>query len=119
MPKPSKARVKNQKAVEIPAIFAPVSTAFAGNQQVALDKGWGAGNVVLKVKGKIFAMLVSGRLVAKLPRQRVNELVAAGQGERFEPRPGREMKEWISVEPGKAPWVELARQAYHFLDGSK
>ena len=37
------------------------------------------GSAGLKVHGKIFAMLVRGRLVAKLPRTRVDALVLAGR----------------------------------------
>jgi hypothetical protein len=54
----------------------------------------GFGSSALKVQGKIFAMLVRGRLVVKLPRQRVDALVASGGGERYDPRrDGRLMKE--------------------------
>jgi hypothetical protein len=28
------------------------------------------------------------------------------------------MKEWIAVEPGTGDWVELAVEAYRFVDGS-
>ena len=38
------------------------------------------GSTSLKTNGKIFAMLVKGRLVVKLDRKRVDELVAAGRG---------------------------------------
>ncbi|MGH2409571.1 MAG: hypothetical protein ACRDGS_04280, partial [Chloroflexota bacterium] len=54
------------------------------------------GSTELKVKGKIFAMLSQGRLVVKIPRTRVDALVASGDGERFDPRrDGRLMKEWV------------------------
>ena len=49
--------------------------------------------------GKIFAMLVKGRLVVKLDRKRVDELVAAGEGEPFDPGHGRIQKEWIALDP--------------------
>jgi len=44
---------------------------------------------VLSVNGKIFAMLVRGKLVVKLPKQRVDELVAARVGTYFDPGHGR------------------------------
>ena len=40
----------------------------------------GFGSSALKVNNKIFAMLVGGKLVVKLPRQRVDALIAAGEG---------------------------------------
>jgi hypothetical protein len=66
-----------KKPAEVPAPFAPVVAAFARTRDVTLERGWGAGNLVLKVGGKIFVMLHKGTLVAKLPRERVGALVAA------------------------------------------
>ena len=78
-------------------------------------QGFGASE--LKVHGKIFAMLVRGQLVVKLPRARVDALVAAAQGERFDPRhDGRLMKEWLVVAPASAEgWLPLAREALAFV----
>lgn len=71
----------------------------------------------LKVGGRIFAMLSGGRLVVKLPRARVDALVAAGEGERFDPRrDGRLMREWLSVDPAaEARWLPLATEALAFV----
>jgi hypothetical protein len=35
----------------------------------------------------------------KLPRERVDELVEAGAGHRFDPGRGRLMKEWVALTP--------------------
>jgi hypothetical protein len=35
----------------------------------------------------------------KLPRERVDELVEAGAGHRFDPGHGRLMKEWVALRP--------------------
>jgi hypothetical protein len=51
------------------------------------------------VNGRIFAMLTRGRLVAKLPRARMDTLVGAGCGERVDANRGRPMKEWLTVDP--------------------
>jgi len=71
----------------------------------------------LTIRGKIFAMLTSkGQFVVKLPRERVDELVASGRGERWGPGTGRIMKEWLSVEPAFAEeWLPLAREAREFV----
>jgi TfoX/Sxy family transcriptional regulator of competence genes len=81
----------------------------------------GFGSSALQIGGKIFAMLSNGRLVVKLPRQRVNALVAAGAGERFDPRhDGRLMKEWLSVGPTAAErWLPLAREAMEFVASTR
>jgi len=69
----------------------------------------------LKVGAKIFAMIVKDTLVVKLPRPRVDELVDAEIGVRFEPSPGRVMKEWLSVAGERSRWPGLAREAYVFV----
>ncbi len=75
------------------------------------------GSSGLKIHNKIFAMLVRGRLVVKLPKPRVDALVAAGEGERFDPRhDGRLMKEWVTLEPmSEEDWLPLAREAMEFV----
>jgi len=98
--------------------FAPVIQAFADERGVSSGKMFGS--VGLKVNGKVFAMCVKGRLVAKLPKARVDELVASGGGEYFDPGHGRTMKEWVAVSGAPSPrveWVELAREAHAFVKG--
>jgi hypothetical protein len=74
------------------------------------------GSDALKIGDKTFAMLVKGRLVVKLPRRRVDELIMAGAGERFDPGHGRLMKEWLAVPPGP-DWRTLADEAFAFVKG--
>jgi hypothetical protein len=70
----------------------------------------------LRVDGKIFAMLVRGELVTKLPRARVDELVRGGAGRQFDPGRGRLMKEWFVLESTSIPWLDLAREARRFVE---
>lgn len=92
---------------------------FLGDREVE-QSGRGFGSDALKVRGKIFAMLSSRRLVVKLPRERVDALVASGDGERFDPRrDGRVMKEWLALVPtSRLDWPPLAREARAFVAGS-
>ncbi|MBS2963186.1 hypothetical protein KGA66_09025 [Actinocrinis puniceicyclus] len=70
----------------------------------------------LKTGGKIFAMLVRGSLVLKLPRGRVDALVDAGEGTRFDPRGGRPMTEWLVLDPGSTlDWSPLADEAMQYV----
>jgi hypothetical protein len=86
--------------------------------EVGGGKGFGSG--ALKVKGKIFAMISSrDQVVVKLPTARVDELVASGKGKRFEPRPGRMMKEWVILPEDGANWVELVKEACAFVRRAK
>ena len=48
----------------------------------------GFGSSALKINNKTFAMFVKGKLVVKLPRQRVDALMASGEGHRFDPGHG-------------------------------
>jgi len=76
--------------------FAKVVEAFSHDRDVTIGGGKGFGSGALKVKGTIFAMMSSkNEFVVKLSKDRVDALVASGTGKRFEPRPGRFMKEWI------------------------
>ena len=77
----------------------------------------GFGSSALKVHNKIFAMLIEGKLVIKLPKHRVDALIASGAGERFDPRhDGRLMKEWVTVEPTfEEGWLDLSREAMEFV----
>jgi hypothetical protein len=81
--------------------------------------GSGFGRSALRYRRKIFAMLVRGRLVVKLPGPRVDELVAAGHGERFDANKGTPMKEWLSLDPdSELAWSPLAREALDFARGT-
>lgn len=73
------------------------------------------GSTGLRVNGKIFAMMARGALVVKLPRSRVDALVAAGDGERFDPGHGRIMKEWFVVTNQSVRWRNLATEAFEFV----
>ena len=77
--------------------------------------GSGFGRSALRFQGKIFAMLVRGRLVVKLPAPRVDALVEAGDGVRFDANKGTPMREWLSLDPGSGQdWLALAREALDF-----
>jgi hypothetical protein len=77
--------------------------------------GGGFGRSALRYQEKIFAMLVRGRLVVKLPADRVDALIAAGDGIRFDANKGTPMREWFSLDPeSPLPWVPLAAEALDF-----
>lgn len=95
--------------------FRPLLEAFQRDPGVSQGSMFGAPG--LKVGGKVFAMLVKGKLVVKLRKERVAALVAAGEGEHFDPGHGRLMKEWVAVGSGaKAGWLGLAKEAREFVE---
>jgi hypothetical protein len=80
--------------------------------------GKGFGSSALKLDGRIFAMFTAkGQFVAKLSRARVDELVARGQGQYFDPGHGRRMKDWFAAAPDNVRWLPLAREAYVHAKG--
>ncbi|HET6176079.1 MAG TPA: hypothetical protein VFE61_04045 [Candidatus Sulfotelmatobacter sp.] len=98
--------------------FAKVIAVFSKDRAVTIGGGKGFGNGALKAEGKIFAMIAANnQFVVKLSKDRVNALVASGTGQRFEPRPGRPMKEWLVVTGKNSEWLQLAKEAREFVIG--
>ena len=82
--------------------------------------GSGFGRSALRWEKKIFAMLVRGRLVVKLPAPRVDALVSGGDGVRFVANKGTPMKEWFSLDPeSELAWLPLAREALDFAQAGR
>lgn len=80
--------------------------------------GRGFGSSALRYHGKIFAMHVRGELVVKLPRARVDALIADGAGVRFDANKGTPMKEWFRLAAASPlDWSALAREALDFARG--
>jgi TfoX N-terminal domain len=100
------------------ARFAALVAHFAGRPKVAPPRSGRRrfGSSALTVNGSIFAMVQDGRLVVKLPRERVAALIADGTGQPFSAGKGRPMKEWVAVpEPDAATWRDLAEEALAFV----
>ena len=98
-------------------IWRPVAKAELAQHGVSAGTGFGQ-NEGLRVGGKIFAMLVRGELVVKLPRDRVDDLVEAGVATRFDAGKGRPMREWASVGPDASRrWRRLVEEARAFVGG--
>jgi hypothetical protein len=74
------------------------------------------GSSALRVNGSIFAMIAGGRLVVKLPRDRVETLISTGVGMPFDAGKGRAMKEWLTVTADdEQSWLAMAREALEFV----
>jgi hypothetical protein len=99
-------------------LWEPIAKDQLAKRGVTAGTGFGT-NEGLRVSGKIFAMLVGGELVVKLPKDRVDALVDAGTAERFDAGKGRPMKEWASVPPSSSRrWKALVEEAMGFVGGS-
>ena len=63
-------------------LFGRLTTRFISEPTVSQGTGFGS-SPGLRVRSKIFAMLAGDALVVKLPKDRVDQLVAAGVAARF------------------------------------
>jgi hypothetical protein len=98
-------------------LWEPIAKHQLTGRDVTTGTGFGT-NEGLRVSGKIFAMLVRGELVVKLPKDRVDALVETGAARRFDAGKGRPMKEWASVPPSASRrWKGLVEEARVFVGG--
>lgn len=96
--------------------FAALVETFATVPGVQLPDGRRRfGSAALKAGGSIFAMLTDDRLVVKLPAERVESLIASGDGAAFDASKGRPMKEWLTVVDDD-DWVPLAQEALEYAE---
>jgi hypothetical protein len=100
--------------------YEDVVDALLGEDNVTPPRGGGGfGRSALKYRRSIFAMFVRGRLVVKLPAERVSELVESEAGVPFDANKGVPMKEWFSLDPASnLDWLTLAREALAFARAS-
>lgn len=91
----------------------------ASSPAVQIGEGKGFGSTgQLKADGKIFAMLVRGELVLKLPSDRVDTLVDSADGRRFDAGKGKPMREWLALSAtSRKSWLDLATEAMAFVGG--
>lgn len=114
--KTGKAPLKSAGSVLDPRL-AVLAKEYAKEPRVSVGKLFAS--VGLRVDGKIFAMVVRGQLVVKLPKARVDELVAKKAGRYFQIGPARVMKEWLSMTASKPDALTLGREAFHFVGGDR
>jgi hypothetical protein len=101
------------------SLFSDLVEIYRRRPDVTTGTGFGS-NPGLRVGGRIFAMLVRGALVVKLPAARVNELIASGVGEPFDAGKGRPMREWVAVpERWVNDWAAMIEEAFAFGTGRR
>lgn len=87
----------------------------AGDERI--EEGTIMSSGCLRVSGEFLAMPhhKGAGLVVKLPRQRVDELIAAGEGSSFAPA-GKIFKEWLLVDTlDEASWRGLLAEGIAFV----
>jgi hypothetical protein len=98
------------------ALFESLCEEYAAVNGVTVPEGGsGFGSNAIKINKSIFAMLVSDRLVVKLPASRVAELISSGAGLPFDAGKGRPMKEWVALRVDDEACRELVAEAIAFV----
>ena len=99
-------------------LFNSFTKSFVSDPKISQSKMFGSPG--LKINGKVFAFLMKGKLILKLPKEKVDELIAANEGKPFghifAPNNFRPMKEWVEVlSDDEKVWLKLARKARDFV----
>jgi TfoX/Sxy family transcriptional regulator of competence genes len=90
--------------------------ALLGDASITQKKMFGT--MALCVGGKVFMFPWRGALVVKIPAAQVDELIAAGHAELFDPGHGRTSATWAAVfADASEQWPHLAEQARSFVAG--
>ena len=98
------------------ALLAEVLTTRPGVGPPAAGGQQGSGPAALTIHGSVFAVVVGGALLLKLPRHRVEGLVAAGTGLPFAAANGTPMREWVALDHGTPESdLALAEEAMAFV----
>ena len=101
----------------VQAGFRDLVKALADRSGVTLGSGRrGFGSEALMVDGRIFAMVSRGRLVLKLPGDRVVALLAEGVGAPFDAGKRTPRNQWVMLdERTEGRWLALAQEAAGFV----
>jgi hypothetical protein len=98
-------------------LFSALCAEYSGVTGMGVPEpgGRGFGSDALKINKRIFAMLSGGRLVVKLPRTRVTELIETGRGKPFDSGKGTPMREWVILSGDEAECRALVVEAQAFV----
>jgi hypothetical protein len=96
-------------------VWAGIAEAELARAGVTAGTGFGKSEG-LRISSKIYAMFIQEELVVKLPKVRVDELVATRGARNFDPGHGRLMKEWaVSPTAAAQDWPGLVSEARTYV----
>lgn len=101
------------------SLYAVIVETLLKNPKVSQSQNKGFGSSALWANGRIFMTLSrKGDLVAKLPKERVKQLVELGEEKQWDPRGnGRLMKEWVVIKTkNNARLLSIAKEALEFAN---
>jgi hypothetical protein len=103
----------------IPERFENLRQRFTARPLVTEGTGF-ARSGGLRVGGRIFVIFGEHEITVKLPKARVDDLVAQNVGRLFDPGHGRLMRQWLTVPASHADaWEVLAEEAFAFVGGER
>ena len=98
-------------------VFLEVKEYFGNVEDVVVSSGSGAQG--LKYNKKMFAMFYKGGLIVKLSKDRVDQLIASGDGESHDPGTGKPMKDRVLIPfTTKDSWIAYCNESKLFVSKS-
>lgn len=99
----------------MPDIYDELKHHFRSVDGVTVNEGRGSQGI--KFGKKMFVMFYKGQLLVSLPAERVDEIVAAGEGLPFDPGTGTVMKNRVLIpDTRKESWVEICEESLRLFD---
>jgi TfoX/Sxy family transcriptional regulator of competence genes len=96
-------------------LFDDLTAHYLGRPEVSIGRLFRSEG--LKVHGKVFAMLVTDRLVVKIPAAQATAVVAQGRAVPFESGGGRKMREWVALDVAERDaWPQLVADAFAYVE---
>ena len=69
----------------------------------------------IKLGKKVIFMFLKVNLLVKLPEERISEIIAAGDGEPYDPGTGKPMKNWVLItETRRELWIKYSEEAKQY-----
>ena len=95
-------------------VYSEVKLHFAIDETVEVNEGRGAQGI--KFGKKMFIMFLKGDLLIQLSPDRVDELVAAGEAQSYDPGTGNPMKDRVLVPAVKRDtWITLSEESKQYV----
>lgn len=97
-------------------VYEELKAYFDKIEEATVNAGKGAQGI--KHNGKMFAMFYKGDLTLKFAPERVQELIASGEGEPHDPGTGKPMKDRVLILAAKHDsWTRLTEESLKYVSG--
>jgi len=98
-------------------VYEELKEYFMNDVEVVVNSGKGAQGI--KYNKKMFIMFHKGDLLIKLSPGMIQELIASGNGQAFDPGTGKVMKDRILIPHSKKDlWISLCEESKRYSTGN-